>query len=100
MRVVRSVLWWVLIGALVGTWAGGLVARSFVPWFNTPGAGIMSQCACEPLAISSVSHTLQFELGGMFSGAVLALALGLVLGAGRPRPAEPPKPATPPAAPA
>ena len=62
MSAVRSVLFWAVFGGLAGTWAGGLISRAFLPWFNTPGAGIMSQCACEPLAISTVSHTLQIEL--------------------------------------
>ncbi len=85
MSVVRSVLFWVLFGALAGTWVGGVISRAFLPWFNTPGAGIQSQCACEPLAISTVSHTIQIELVGMLIGAVLFAVLAIVLGAGRKR---------------
>lgn len=99
MSAVRSVLFWAVFGGLAGTWVGGLVARSFLPWFNTPGAGIMSQCACEPLAISTVSHTLGIELGGLLIGSVVFAVLAVVLGAGRKRKVEPTAPATsPPAA--
>jgi hypothetical protein len=98
MSAVRSVLFWALFGGLAGTWTGGLISRAFLPWFNTPGAGIMSQCACEPLAISTVSHTLQIELGGLVSGALVFAVLAIVLGAGRKRKVEPSAPATPPAA--
>jgi hypothetical protein len=98
MSAVRSVLFWALFGALVGTWAGAVVSRAFLPWFNTPGAGIQSQCACEPLAISTVSHTIQIELGGMLSGAVVFAVLAIVFGAGRKPKVQPPAPATPPAA--
>ena len=98
MSAVRSVLFWAIFGGLAGTWTGGLVSRAFLPWFNTPGVGIMSQCACEPLAISTVSHTLQIELGGLIIGAVVFSVLAIVLGAGRKRKVEPSAPATPPAA--
>ena len=98
MGAVRSVFFWALFGGLAGTWAGGLIARAFLPWFNTPGAGIASQCACEPLAINTVSHTLQLELGGLVTGGIVFAILAIVLGAGRSRKVEPPAPATPPAA--
>jgi hypothetical protein len=98
MSAVRSVLFWALFGGLAGTWTGGLVSRAFLPWFNTPGNGIMSQCACEPLAISTVAHTLQIQLGGLFTGALVFSVLAIVLGAGRKRTVEPSAPATPPAA--
>jgi hypothetical protein len=97
MSAVRSVLFWALFGGLGGTWVGGLISRAFLPWFNTPGAGIMSQCACEPLAISTVSHTLQIEGGGLIIGAVVFAVLAIVLGAGRKRKVEPSAPASPPA---
>jgi hypothetical protein len=86
------------LGGLFGTWTGGFISRGFLPWFNTPGAGIMSQCACEPLAISTVSHTLQIQLGGLIIGMVVFAILAIVLGAGRSRKVEPPAPATPPPA--
>ena len=98
MSAVRSVLFWAIFGGLAGTWTGGLISRAFLPWFNTPGTGIMSQCACEPLAISTVSHTLQIQLGGLFAGALVFAVLAIVLGAGRKRKVEPSAPATPPAA--
>ena len=96
MRVVRAVVWWALWGALVGTWLGALVARTWVPWFNAPSSGVIAQCACEPLTISTISHTLSTEFIGMVVGVVLFVALAIVFGAGR-RKAEPPTPATPPA---
>lgn len=98
MSAVRSVLFWALFGGLAGTWTGGLIARAFLPWFNTPGAGIASQCACEPLAINTVSHTLTFEAGGLITGMIVFAVLAIVLGAGRKRKVEPPAPATPPPA--
>jgi hypothetical protein len=97
MSAVRSVLFWALFGGLGGTWVGGLISRAFLPWFNTPGAGIMSQCACEPLAISTVSHTLMIESGGLIIGAVIFAVLAIVFGAGRKRKVEPSAPASPPA---
>jgi len=98
MSAVRSVLFWALFGSLLGTWVGAFISRAFLPWFNTPGAGIQSQCACEPLAISTVSHTIQIELGGLLIGAFVFAVLAIVFGAGRKRKVEPPAPATPPAA--
>jgi len=98
MSVVRSVLFWVLFGALAGTWAGGLIGRSWVPWFNTPGGGIQSQCACGPITHETVAHMITFQVAGMIAGAVLALVLAIVLGAGRKRKVQPSAPATPPPA--
>jgi hypothetical protein len=97
MSAVRSVFSWTLFGGLVGTWVGGAISRAFLPWFNTPGAGIMSQCACEPLAISTVSHTLMIEFGGLVIGSLVFAVLAIVLGAGRKRKVEPSAPASPPA---
>ena len=97
MSAVRSVLFWALFGGLAGTWVGGFISRAFLPWFNSPGAGIASQCACEPLAISTVSHTLQSSAAGLVIGAVVFAVLAIVLGAGRKRKVEPSAPATPPA---
>jgi ABC-type phosphate/phosphonate transport system permease subunit len=98
MSAVRSVLFWALFGGLAGTWVGGFISRSFLPWFNTPGSGIRSQCDCEPLAISTVSHTLSIEFWGLVIGAIVCAVLAIVFGAGRKRKVEPPAPATPPAA--
>jgi len=99
MGAVRRVLFWTLFGGLLGTWTGGFVARTWVPWFNAPGAGIRSQCDCEPLAIGTVSHTLSIQLVGLVIGAFVFAVLAIVLGAGRRRKVEPPAPATsPPAA--
>ena len=98
MSVVRSVLFWTLFGGLLGTWVAGFISRAFLPWFNTPGAGIRSQCDCEPLAISTVSHTLQIQFGGLIIGGFVFAVLALVLGAGRKRKTQPSAPATPPAA--
>jgi hypothetical protein len=98
MSVVRSVLFWTVFGGLLGTWVAGFISRAFLPWFNTPGAGIRSQCDCEPLAISTVSHTLQIQFGGLIIGGFVFAVLALVLGAGRKRKTQPSAPATPPAA--
>jgi len=97
MGAVRRVVFWALFGGLLGTWVGGLVARAWVPWFNAPGAGIRSQCDCEPLAIGTVSHTLSIELVGLVIGTVVFGILAIVLGAGRKK-VEPSAPSTPPAA--
>jgi hypothetical protein len=97
MGAVRSVLFWAMFGGLSGTWVGGVISRAFLPWFNSPGTGIASQCACEPLAINTVSHTLTIELGGLVTGAVVFGVLAIVLGAGRKRKVEPSSPASPPA---
>jgi len=98
MSAVRSVLCWTVFGALAGTWAGGLIGRLFLPWYNTPNAGIMSQCACRPLAESTASLMLTYQLGAMAVGAVVFGVVALVLGAGRKRKVEPPAPGTPPPA--
>jgi len=98
MTVVRSVTFWTVFGGLLGTWVGGFISRAFLPWFNTPGAGIRSQCDCEPLAISTVSHTLQIQFGGLLIGAFVFLVFAIVLGAGRKRKTQPSAPASPPAA--
>jgi hypothetical protein len=98
MTAVRSVLFWAMFGGLTGTWVGAFISRAFLPWFNSPGTGIASQCACEPLAISTVSHTLTIQLGGLVTGSVVFAVLAIVLGAGRKKKIEPSAPSTPPAA--
>ena len=99
MSAVRSVLFWALFGGLAGTWIGDLVARSFLPWINNPGAGtVRSQCECEPLATSVAGHMLTFEIYGLIGGALVFSVLSIVLGAGRKRKSEPSAPASPPPA--
>jgi hypothetical protein len=90
MSAVRNVLLWILFGALGGMWVGGLVAQRVVPWFNTPGAGIVAQCECHQISVDTVDRVLSYELIGMIAGAVVFLVLGLVLRAGRRRRPEPP----------
>ena len=98
MGAVRAVTFWALFGGLLGTWVGGFVARTWVPWFNAPGAGIRSQCDCEPLAIGTVSHTLSIQAVGLVIGTVVFMVMAIVFGAGRKRKTAPTAPATPPAA--
>jgi hypothetical protein len=98
MSAIRNVLLWVFFGALVGIWAGGLVAEKFVPWFNTPGSGIVAQCECHQISVDTINRTLSYELIGMVVGGVVFLVLGLVLGAGRSKKREPPAAAPTPAA--
>jgi hypothetical protein len=97
MSAVRNVLLWIFFGALAGMWAGALVAEQFVPWFNTPGSGIVAQCECHQLSVDTVNRTLTYELAGMIVGAIAFLVIGLVLGAGRSRRPEPPAAAASPA---
>jgi heme A synthase len=96
MSAVRNVLLWMLFGALVGIWVGGLVAQRLVPWINTPGTGIVAQCECHQISVDTVNRVLRYETIGMITGGFAFLVLGLVLGAGRRRRPEPPG-ATPPA---
>jgi hypothetical protein len=98
MSAIRNVLLWIFFGALLGVWTGGLVAQRFVPWFNTPGSGIVAQCECHQLSVDTVNRTLTYELVGMLAGAIAFLVIGLVLGAGRGRRKEPPPATAAPAA--
>jgi hypothetical protein len=93
MSAIRNVLLWMLFGALGGMWVAGFVAQRVVPWFNTPGSGIVAQCECHQISVDTVNRVLSYELTGMIAGAAAFLVLGLVLGAGRRRRPEPP-PAT------
>ena len=97
MSAIRNVLLWIFFGALAGVWTGALVAHQFVPWFNTPGSGIVAQCECHQLSVDTVNRTLTYELVGMIAGAAGFLVIGLVLGAGRGRKREPPAPSPSPA---
>jgi hypothetical protein len=98
MGVVRRVVFWALFGGLAGTWAAGLVARAWVPWYHTPGSGIRSQCDCEPLTISTIGNTLGIMATGLVIGTIVFAVLAIVLGAGRKKKVEPSAPSTPPAA--
>ena len=99
MSAIRNVLLWVFFGGLVGMWAGGLVAQKFVPWFNTPGSGIVAQCECHQISVDTINRTLTYEFIGMAIGGAVFLVLSLVLGAGRSKKkSEPPAAAATPAA--
>jgi hypothetical protein len=98
MSAIRNVLLWVFFGALAGVWAGALAAEKFVPWFNTPGSGIVAQCECHQISVDTINRTLTWEVIGMVVGGVVFLVLALVLGAGRSKKPQPPAAAATPAA--
>jgi len=83
MSFVKRVLVISLVGALVGVVIGTLWARSFIPWYWTPGGvaqGTQQLCNMPELVRNTIDRVVQDQLIGALVGALLfAIGGGLVM---------------------
>ena len=69
-------------GALAGAVVSTLIARSFIPWYESPGDAMGTQQLCNlPKIIrATIDQVLRYQLLGAALGAVVVLVAGLVVG--------------------
>jgi hypothetical protein len=76
----RTLLNFILCGALLGIVISTLLLRSFIPWYNTPGQGVtQSICDYAVVAKSNIDDVIQGQLIGALIGAVAFLVIGVVV---------------------
>lgn len=88
METFKRVLGFLLGGAVIGDVAGLLFGRSFIPWYQTPGAG-SAMCNCVEVAQQVIGDVVRYQLIGTAVGAVLGVVAGILF-ARRRKPAPPP----------
>lgn len=80
MSLLRTVITFVLAGALLGGFIAGWMAPKYLEWNTTSPYATTTQCDL-PAVVRQVAADLQkAELIGAASGAGVGLVLGLVLG--------------------
>jgi hypothetical protein len=82
MVMVKKLLLWALGGAALGDIVGTLVARSFIPWYESPGEAM--QCAQQlcNLAIvtrATIDKVVRYQIASAAVGALLFLVAGGLL---------------------
>jgi hypothetical protein len=81
MAILRRVAVLLSVGALLGGVVGTLIARSFIPWYESPGSAMQGaqQLINLPAVIrSTIDSVIRYQLLGAAVGAVLVLVIGLL----------------------
>ncbi len=93
----KTVLSFILAGALIGNWVASLIGPGYIAWYNS--APLATQQMCDlPKAIHKTSDQLiHYQLIGSGIGAVAFLVLGILFlrFRARKKQATPPPPAAP-----
>ncbi len=95
MALLRTVLNFVVAGALLGILAASFAGPRFLTWYNQPGQG-KALCDCADNTRQTAEQLLHYQLLGTGIGGALGLAGGIAFVVIRRKKAA----ATPPAAPA
>lgn len=78
MAAVKTVLVWMAVCALLGVVASTFFATQVVGWYNQPGGGSAAMCNCSELAHTTVTQIIQWQVGGLATGAVGGLVAGVM----------------------
>jgi hypothetical protein len=81
MAILRRVLVLLAVGALLGSVVGTLIARSFIPWYESPGSAMQGAQALINLPVvvrSTIDSVIRYQLIGAAIGAAVVLVLGLL----------------------
>ncbi|MBX5480628.1 MAG: hypothetical protein IRZ16_02085 [Myxococcaceae bacterium] len=78
MAIVRRLLLFLAIGALVGVVIASFTAMQTIPWYNTAGSG-QALCNCLETARDATQAVIRWQLIGAAIGGVAFLILGIVL---------------------
>jgi hypothetical protein len=81
MAILRRVLVLLAVGALLGSVGGTLIARSFIPWYESPGSTMQGAQALINLPVvirTTIDSVIRYQLMGAAVGAAVVLVLGLV----------------------
>jgi hypothetical protein len=80
MQTFKTVLLFMLGGALAGAVIATLLAPSFLVWYNTPGEGLVqSICNYPQMVRQTVRDMIRAQLIGVAAGAALGLGVGILV---------------------
>jgi hypothetical protein len=81
MAILRRVLVLLSVGALLGSVVGTLIARSFIPWYESPGSAMQGAQALINLPVvvrATIDSVIRYQLIGAGVGGLLVMTAGLV----------------------
>ena len=87
MRHVKTVLFALCFGIIMGGTVASLIAPGVINWYNIPGGGD-AMCHCSDLVRATTESLLRAQMAGCAVGGVTFFFVGLLL-ANRRRPAAP-----------
>jgi hypothetical protein len=76
MAMIRTLLNFVVAGALLGVVAASFVGPRFLTWYNQPGQG-KALCDCADNTRQTADQLIHYQLVGGASGSALGLAGGV-----------------------
>ncbi len=95
MAFLRTVLNFMVAGALLGVLVTSWVYPTYTAWDNTPAVGSAPLCVCSEKARQTANDLIAKQMLGCAVGAVGGLLLGSVFAMGRRKKAVPAGPAAP-----
>ncbi len=94
MSLLRSVVFFLVLGALLGGVVTSLIAPGLINWYHTPGGALPPGLDLSPYARQLLADLIRAQTIGAIVGAIVTAALGFALVRGRARkPADPKPPA-------
>lgn len=76
MQIVRTVLSFVVGGALLGVLLASFVGPKYIAWDNTVGSGASAMCVCQEVALQGAQRMISLQMNWCAAGAVVGLIAG------------------------
>lgn len=79
MAIFRKLLTLALVGAVLGDVVATLIARAFIPWYQTPGSmtqGAQQICNLAVVTRGTIDQVVHYQVIGAVVGALLLLVGG------------------------
>lgn len=94
MPIFRTILNFVVAGALLGALAVTLIGPSYIQWDSTSGSGTDPRCLCAETARQGADRIIDLQVKGVATGSALGIVVGIAV-ARRKKRVAPAAPATP-----
>jgi hypothetical protein len=76
MQTVRTVLSFIVGGALLAVLAASFFGPKYIAWDNTVGSGASAMCVCQEVALQGAQRMINMQMTWCATGAVLGGVLG------------------------
>lgn len=76
VAILRTVLSFMVAGALAGVLLASLVGPKYIAWDNTVGSGASAMCVCQEVALQGAQRMISLQMNWCAIGAVIGLIGG------------------------
>lgn len=76
MAILRTVLSFIVGGALLGVLLASFIGPKYIAWDNTVGSGASAMCVCQEVALQGAQRMIALQMNWCAIGAVLGLIAG------------------------